>query len=957
MSTSSLQQSEPCWTIVGFEESNDSPSADKLKEQLEKGSEQVKVETMKRVLGLMMNGDPLPQLMMTVIRFILPSKSKMLKKLMLVYWELCPKYGADGKLKQEMILVCNYIRNDLQSPNEYVRGMTLKFLSRVREVEILEPLVPSVRSGLEHRHPYVRKNAVMAVFSIYKAHEHLIPDAPELIHNYIQQEQDFTCRRNALLMLANCDAPRAVSYIASVFPQIPTFDENLKLAIIELVKRDSVSNYAAKGKYISLIVSFLESSSPAVKFEAAHALVGLTNSNMAMKEVAKCFISLAVKEADNNIKLIVLDRLRDLAKENGKILAELSIDLLRVLSSTDIEVCRKAINIVLDSLNGRNVTAVVSYFTNEIAKTHEPKSDKNADYRQLLIHAVHQCAVKFPSAAPAVVDILMEFLNETHGSAAVDVITFIREVVERNETLRDHVVESLLKNFLELRTGKVLRGALWILGEFCLDVNIIKMAFKQIRASIGDLPIVASEMKALEDRENSSVAENEAKPVTPQPATRVKTRKVLADGTYASESVFTATNASPAVTKDPTKPPLRSVIMGGDYFISTVLATSLTKLVLRLVTYRAPAEVLNSLRAEAMLIMVSIIRAGQSQFVTSLIDEDSVDRIHLCLRVLATQDKEMITIFTKLTREVFTKLVQHGDKEKAAKKANGLKSSAVPVDQLIMFSQLKSSQQSAGGDGDLANDLKLARGADDFKSRIANQLDRMVQLTGFSDSVYAEAFVDIHQYDIMLDILIVNQTTETLQNLNLEFSMIGDLKLVERPTPRSMGPHAFASIKVNFKVSSTETGVIFGNIVYDGSHVGESHVVILNDIRLDIMDYIKPAECSENDFRLMWAEFEWENKMPVDTNIKDLREFLKHVLKMTNMGCLTPEAALEGDCGFLAANMYAKSIFGEDAVGNIALEKTDEDKIAGFIRIRSKSQGIALSLGDKITLSQKQIRI
>jgi coatomer subunit beta len=60
----------------------------------------------------------------------------------------------------------------------------------------------------------------------------------------------------------------------------------------------------------------------------------------------------------------------------------------------------------------------------------------------------------------------------------------------------------------------------------------------------------------------------------------------------------------------------------------------------------------------------------------------------------------------------------------------------------------------------------------------------------------------------------------------------------------------------------------------------------------------------------MWSEFEWENKILVNTNITDLREFLEHILKCTNMGCLTPEPMLEGNCGFLAANMYAKSLFG-----------------------------------------------
>ena len=36
-------------------------------------------------------------------------------------------------------------------------------------------------------------------------------------------------------------------------------------------------------------------------------------------------------------------------------------------------------------------------------------------------------------------------------------------------------------------------------------------------------------------------------------------------------------------------------------------------------------------------------------------------------------------------------------------------------------------------------------------------------MTGFSDPVYAEAYVNVNQYDIVLDVLVVNQTADTLQ--------------------------------------------------------------------------------------------------------------------------------------------------------------------------------------------------
>ena len=34
-------------------------------------------------------------------------------------------------------------------------------------------------------------------------------------------------------------------------------------------------------------------------------------------------------------------------------------------------------------------------------------------------------------------------------------------------------------------------------------------------------------------------------------------------------------------------------------------------------------------------------------------------------------------------------------------------------------------------------------------------------------------------------------------------------------------------------------------------------------------------------------------------------------MKATNMSCLTPEGATSGECDFLSANMYARSLFGK----------------------------------------------
>jgi coatomer subunit beta len=509
----------------------------------------------------------------------------------------------------------------------------------------------------------------------------------------------------------------------------------------------------------------------------------------------------------------------------------------------------------------------------------------------------------------------MDFIADFNNNSAVDVISFVKEVVEKFPKLRASIIERLVATLSEVRAGKVYRGVLWVVGEYSLEATDIREAWKRIRASLGEIPILASEQRLLDE-----VPDENTPPPTDQvnghakPAAPTGSRKVLADGTYATESALTSQSAAAArleAVKAAQKPPLRQLILEGDYYLATVLSSTLTKLVMRHSEVSQDTARTNILRAEAMLMMISIIRVGQSQFVKAPIDEDSVDRIMTCVRSLTefSERKELETTFLEDTRKAFRTIVQTEEKKRAAKEAVEKAKTAVQIDDAIPIRQLTKKNAGEGAD-EIELDLVRATGGDSSFEDLSSKLSRVVQLTGFSDPVYAEAYVKVHQFDIVLDVLLVNQTTETLQNLSVEFATLGDLKVVERPTTQNLGPRDFLNVQATIKVSSTDTGVIFGNVVYDGPSSTESHVVILNDVHADIMDYIQPAHCTETQFRTMWTEFEWENKVNINSKAKSLRDFLKQLMESTNMTCLTPDASLQGDCQFLSANLYARSVFG-----------------------------------------------
>ncbi|KAG5644963.1 hypothetical protein DXG03_007333 [Asterophora parasitica] len=922
-----------CYTVV-FESSAEYPSAAELRSGLEKGSDEVKLDTLRKIVISTINGNPQPTLMMPIIQYVLPSRNKQLKKLLHFYWEVCPKYDENGKLKQEMILVVNAIRNDLQHPNEYIRGATLRFLQKLaKDAELLEPLVPTCRACLEHRHSYVRKNAVFAIFSIYREFEHLIPDAPELMYTFLIAETDSTCKRNAFVFLAQCSMPKAVEYILSIYDTIPSLEESLQMSIIEVIRSDCKSDSAHRSRYIRCIFELLETSSHAVKYEAATTLTTLTQNPAAIKAAASCFVNLVIKESDNNVKLIVLDRLDSLRSKHGHILDSLIMDVLQILSSADMEVRRKAIAIVLSMTSSRNVEEVVLFLKKQLQRTQEADFEKAPEYRQLLIQSIHVTAIKFSEVASSVVHALMEFLGDSNNPSALDVVSFVREVVEKFPHLRATISEKLISTLPEIKSGKVFRGILWILGEYVEAVADIQSTTREIRKVLGEIPILASEQRLLDDSAVEGEQEGEDKEKEKAKADGAGRPRVLADGTYATETAYSSTTAARLeAVKAASKPPLRTLILGGDFFTGAVLAASLTKLVLRFAEKAQDPVAANTLRAEAMLIMTSIIRVGQSKFVTVQIDEDSNERIMNCIQTLSELEEKPAVqqIFLSDTKAAYSKMLGAQEKKAAEKKElETTKAVVIQVDDLLSFRQF--SKKTADDAIDYDEDLGRATGSSEQKEDFISNLSRITQLT---------------------DVLLVNQTANTLQNLCVDFATLGDLKIVERPSVYTIAPHGFQSIKATIKVSSTETGVVFGSILWEGPNMSEASV-ILNEIHIDIMDYIKPAYCNEAQFRSMWTEFEWENRVNVNSPISDPREYLKHVMKATNMSCLTPEGATSGDCDFLSANMYARSAFGEDALANLSIERTEAGTITGHVRIRSKTQGIALSLGDRITMAQK----
>ncbi|KAF7063669.1 hypothetical protein CFC21_070171 [Triticum aestivum] len=936
----------PCTLLLSFFDTSRLSTSEEMNAGLEGSDVGAKVDALKRAIVLLLNGDTAPHLLATVVSYVLPSKEHIIQRLLLLYLEVAgdKRDEAYGELVAEMILVRHYLRSNLQHPNEYVRGVTLRFLCRLREPE---PLVPSILANLKHPHPFVRRHTLSAMSAIcclpcpHIEQEKLIPDTPDLAERALAVEHDPAARTNAFLVLCDCSHDRAIAYLLANAARVTEWPAPLQMAVIHLIRRVySAGNRLLRSAYIKIIISLLSAATTAaVMYDCACTLSSVSH---APTLIARTYLQLLTSQSDSNVKLIILDRLRELSSSHHYMMVGFTMDLLRSLAGRpDLDVRRKVLELVVPGLlTTRNVEDVVHYLKEEVygvmgSVFHIARDE----YYHMLIRAIHVCAVPYPEVVGPVVHLLWGHLRYGDVASASDVVLFLREIIEDKPLLRSSIVSGLIGTFYKIKESFIFSCALWILGEYTLSLYEVDKAIAAIKESLGDQPFYA------DSEEIESV--DSSKPAHPaMDSCTVCSKRLLVallSDTYTTHSAATDDSIFTSGVFD-YRQNLRALIMSGDFHLAAAVACTLTKLVVRLQEVQPSKVEANKASAEALLIMVSMLRLGKSSYLPHPIDIDSYDRIVFCVRLLcSTDDDHSRKVWLLSCRQSFANMIIAGKKFRQNEKMKvQAQSSLTYPDDSIDFYHLESRRglDRLELEDEVQDDLKAATGE---------------SMKGFSDPVYAEGFVTVNEYyDTVLDITVINRTEETLHNLWLEFATASKTAVVDRSKKYTVAPQASKQIQANIKMSSTNVGVIVSRIFYETSDAMEPSEVILKDMSISIMDYMTPATCTDVAFRKMWAECWCKVKLKVNTEHHDGREFVNFIIKSVKMPCVTPLSALDGDCGLVAANLYGKSVFGEDALANISVEKqADSSKLSGYITIRGNVQGLVLNLAHAIIATQQ----
>lgn len=540
-------------------------------------------------------------------------------------------------------------------------------------------------------------------------------------------------------------------------------------------------------------------------------------------------------------------------------------------------------------------------------------AEEGSRYRAALVRTLQEGAQRFPAEAPELVLGLLEHLALADESSAPELLALVRHTLHSHPAHRPTLLSRLLAALEGVKGSRVWRGALWVLGEFAEAPDELRSVLAALKTLTGGPRLQAP-----------AGAAPVAAPVPSAPSTG-QANKVLADGTYATSSALETTSNTSKTASVPSVSGLHEALMGGDGFLAAVLGATLTKLALKVLQVPAlQGGAAQRVQATVLLYLTSLLKA------TPAADRDCSERLVSCLKLLAgSPSPSEVQAFLAASRPAFEATL-------LAAAPVGPTSSAtrVPIDSfptvrlLVERARGKYAEGLSAEDEDWALGIAPAaflspspsaaiNGSSSSASISTVALVQTVQLTGYSDPVYAEAEVRVQPYSIELEVRVKNQTADTLQQarppflltlllllsplsqVSLELAALGDLKVIERAPPASLAPYAERTVRAALRVASTEHGAIFPSLVYETA--GREVVVPLRELHVDVLAWLRGEPVEEAAFRKMWLQFEWENKLAVHAPAHvSPQRFLARLEAATHLKSLTPPSALQGPLAFLS---------------------------------------------------------
>ena len=962
-SSKQSMKEKPCYLYI------DEEPLSSYRDVLKKISSKVisdKQDALQTVLGSMVNDDNYPEdLMINVIHHLTIVDDIKIKKMLFLFWEVIDKHKPDGTMKDEIILLCNGIRKDLDSPNEYIRGRTLRLLTKLPYKEILENVKAAVFDNIKHVHPYVRSNAIMCVLSfIDNFGVDIVPDSlPDDLKEIILKDTDTATRRNAYVLYSRISPMESLSLTQEIMEnnEISELGDLFALCIVENLRKLNKIFPQKSSNFIRLLLELSVHKSHSVLFEIGSLLLEISSNPNVVSSAVNILCSLLHEERDNNTLIIILKKLYNIKNRHGEILQEQILTFANLINlNYAVELRNLSFKLIDELITESTITQVFDKFMNIFTQLNSVnESEFTIELKSSMLKCMLKNIIKFPKIDKMYILFVLEknitFKKDklfvySQISTIKQLFTVYNKSEDENSILiLNEMLKKIIKLFEEIDQYEIMETCIWILANYSKDVPLLQQSFDLILKNLGDLNFEFLEEELTLEKMDSDIINNDS-------AKRTVTKTViLPDGTYGTVTEILDVKE---IKKQKEFKYLRKFILETSFYFSANLVSALTNIIFKM--NKLKFDKFKIYYFNTLNIICAILKMNSKLIYK---DPDNTNHIKMCLKFLLSNNNTIYDEWNSYMQKYEKQLKLAQDQTKLEQELSNIKSKDFKnnqPDDFISFRHCKIYDPDNPDLGEDESDMNLINkqnveindelfNTNSSSRESDNKKRRFVEvLSGTEDPLFVEAEVNIYTYDLSIEFTIKNKSKNALQNVSLQLFVPKEFSIIEKPPIFTLEPNETVHVRSSVKFTKTINAYIFGQISFN-NFKGENSFIHLSGLFIELLSTYK-ENISDLDFRKNWSDYTWEHNVMIVSRKKKFSECVNELIKGLNMTLVSPKTIemINDEFPFMVCNLYAKTKLGENALVNLSVERSKDNKIIGSCFIRSKTKDFMTGLGEKI---------
>ncbi|CAH0562703.1 unnamed protein product [Brassicogethes aeneus] len=455
---------------------------DDLKEMLDSNKDSLKLEAMKRIIGMVAKGRDASMLFPAVVKNVV-SKNIEVKKLVYVYLE---RYAEE---QQDLALLSiSTFQRALKEPNQLIRAGALRVLSSVR-VKMISPIVMlAIRDASSDMSPYVRKTAAHAIPKLYSLDSELKSELVTIIQKLLADKTVLVIGSAVMAFTEVC--PERVELIHQVYRKLCALlvdvDEWGQVTIVNMLTRyarsqfadpnlnatdnpdapfyDSGSDESEKAVPVTLDPDhrlLLRSTRPLLQSRNAAVVMAVAqlyhhaSPKSESPLAAKALIRLLRSHVE--VQSVVLNSIASISSKN-KAMFDPYLKSFFVRTSDPLNIKLLKLEILTNLTSDSNVSIILREL-----QTYISNSDKN--FVAATIQAIGRCACSISEVTDSCLNGLVSLLSNRDEAVVAESVVVIKRLLQTQAADPKEIITHMARLLDSITVAQARAAILWLLGE------------------------------------------------------------------------------------------------------------------------------------------------------------------------------------------------------------------------------------------------------------------------------------------------------------------------------------------------------------------------------------------------------------------------------------------------------------------------------------------------------------